>query len=175
MKNVYGYVGAVVVGLALAVGQTASVAAQAKTKTAPAADQAKAKAAPAAAGRVVKLTADDTMKYDVTTIPAKPGESLTIELTSKGTMPKEVMSHNFVLLTKTVDVNAFVMEAAMARATGYLPAKFKADTLASTAMAGPGETVKVTFSAPKVAGSYPYVCSFAGHYLTGMKGTLIVK
>ena len=154
MKNVCGYFGAAVVGLVLVGGLTASAVAPA---------------------RVVKLSADDTMKYDVTTITAKPGEMLEVQLTSKGTLPKEAMAHNFVLLKKTADPNAFVMEAAMSKATGYIPAKFKADVLASTALAGPGETVKVAFAAPKVAGSYVYLCSFAGHYLTGMKGTLIVK
>jgi azurin len=157
MKNVSGYFGAVVMGVALAGGLTASVTAQ------------------AGAARVVKLSADDTMKYDVTTIQAKPGEMLEVQLTSKGALPKEAMAHNFVLLAKKADPNAFVMEAAMAKATAYIPAKYKADVIASTPLAGPGETVKVSFAAPKVAGSYVFLCSFAGHYLTGMKGTLLVK
>ena len=172
MKNVCAYLGAVVVGVGLVSGAAAPAGAQTPTKTAPAKTAA---AAPKGAARVVKLTADDTMKFDVTTIEAKPGEALEVQLTSKGTLPKEAMAHNFVLLPKTVDVNAFVMDAAMAKDTGYIPGKFKKDVIAFTATAGPGETVKTTFTAPKAPGSYIYLCSFAGHYLAGMKGTLIVK
>jgi len=164
MKNVCAYLGAIAVGLVLVgAGSTAPAAAQTK-------------AAPAKAGaRVVKIMADDTMKFDLATIEAKPGEVFEVQLTSKGTLPKEAMAHNFVLLAKGTDLNAFAMEAAMAKATNYIPAKFKASVIAATDMAGPGETVKVTVTAPKVAGSYPYLCSFSGHFLTGMKGTLIVK
>jgi plastocyanin len=42
-------------------------------------------------------------------------------------------------------------------------------------MAGPGETVQVTFTAPSKPGKYPYLCTFSGHYQAGMKGVLIVK
>jgi uncharacterized cupredoxin-like copper-binding protein len=42
-------------------------------------------------------------------------------------------------------------------------------------LAGPGETVVVTFKVPAKAGSYPYMCTFPGHYAAGMKGDLVVK
>jgi uncharacterized cupredoxin-like copper-binding protein len=42
-------------------------------------------------------------------------------------------------------------------------------------LAGPGETVQVFFTAPAKPGRYPFVCTFAGHYQLGMKGTLIVR
>jgi plastocyanin len=51
----------------------------------------------------------------------------------------------------------------------------KSEILADVGLVGPGERLEVTFTAPKVAGTYPYVCSFAGHYAAGMNGTLIVK
>ena len=51
----------------------------------------------------------------------------------------------------------------------------KASVLAMTGLAGPGETVQVTFKAPAKPGKYPFVCSFPGHYLSGMKGELTVK
>ena len=40
---------------------------------------------------------------------------------------------------------------------------------------GPNETGEVTFTAPAQAGNYPFLCSFPGHFLTGMKGMLVVK
>ena len=54
----------------------------------PAAPQAK----PAAdtAVRTVEITSGDDMKYNLTTIPANPGETLQIKLLSKGTLPKTV-------------------------------------------------------------------------------------
>jgi azurin len=85
------------------------------------------------------------------------------------------MSHNFVLLGLKVDVNGFVNEALRAGANGYIPKTRQADILASTKLAGKGETVEVTFTAPKAKGSYTFVCTFPGHYAGGMKGTLVVQ
>jgi azurin len=67
------------------------------------------------------------------------------------------------------------MEGAMARATDYLPASKKSFVLANTTLAGGGETVKVTFTAPTEPGEYTYICSFPGHYMAGMKGVFVVK
>jgi azurin len=128
-----------------------------------------------APGRVIAISADDTMKYSVTTIEAKPGESLDVKLTNKGTLPKAAMAHNFVLLKKGTDVNAFTTEAVMARETDYVPPKFKADVIVSTTLTGPGETVDAKFKAPTAPGTYQYFCSFPGHFAAGMKGSLIVK
>ena len=38
-----------------------------------------------------------------------------------------------------------------------------------------GETVEVTFKVPAEAGSYPFLCTFPGHFVVGMKGNLVVK
>jgi azurin len=67
------------------------------------------------------------------------------------------------------------MEASMARDSDYIPASKKQYILAHTGLAGGGETVKVTFNAPKEPGEYLYICTFPGHYMAGMKGTLVVK
>ena len=125
--------------------------------------------------RVVDLTGNDQMKYNLTTITAKPGETLTVRLKSIGTLPKIAMGHNFVLLAKGTDAAAFANAAAMAGATAYIPAAMKPKILAMTTLVGPGETVLVTFKVPATAGSYAYLCSFPGHFLAGMKGALVVK
>jgi azurin len=124
-------------------------------------------------GRTIEITADDTMKYNVTTINAKPGEALTVKLTNKGTMPKMAMGHNFVLFKKGVDVQAFTTDAVTAGQTDYIPAKYKAQIIANTKILGPGESAEVSFTAPKEPGSYTFICSFPGHATT-MKGTLVV-
>ena len=128
----------------------------------------------AQAPRVVAITATDAMKYSVTAITAKPGEKLTVKLTGQGAIPKVAMAHNFVLLAPKTDAAAFATAAASARATDFVPAD-KKQVLASTKLAGAGETVEVTFDAPKAPGVYDFICTFPGHFVAGMKGTLTVK
>jgi azurin len=133
-----------------------------------------AKAAPKGA-RTVELTADDTMKFDKTEITARPGETLHVVLKNTGTMPKMAAAHNFVLLKAGTDQVEFNTAAFNARETDFIPPALKAAVLASTALAGPGETVETTFKAPLKPGTYAFLCSFPGHFALGMRGTLIVK
>lgn len=132
-------------------------------------------AKPAAGVRTVEIVGTDDMKFNTTTINAKPGEQLRIRLTAKGAMPKIAMAHNVVVLKKEADPAAFATAAASARATDFIPAANKGDVIANTGLAGNGETVEVTFKVPAAAGSYPYLCSFPGHFVVGMKGNLVVK
>jgi azurin len=125
--------------------------------------------------RTIVLAAGDDMKYDKVTIAAKPGEEIRIRLTPKGTMPKIAMSHNVVVLKLGTDAAAFVNAGVAARATDFIAADKKAQVIAHTPLAGNGETVEIVFKVPAVAGSYPYVCTFPGHFASGMKGTLVVK
>ena len=129
----------------------------------------------AGAARTVELTASDAMKYDKAEITAKPGETLHIVLKNTGTMPKLVAAHNFVLLKAGSDSAAFATAAFNARETDFIPPSLKTSVIANTTLAGPGETVETTVKVPAKAGSYPYLCSFAGHFALGMKGTLVVK
>ena len=153
----------------LAVMSVDAVAAQ--TKKAPAA----AAKAPAGAVRTVEITGSETMKYDVTAITAKPGEKIRVVLKAVGAMPKIAMGHNFVLLKLGVSPLDVSNAAFNARATDFVPAEMKDKIIAATKLAGGGETVEVTFTAPTKAGSYDYLCTFPGHFSQGMKGTLTVK
>ena len=47
---------------------------------------------------LVEIVGTDDMKYSISTISAKPGETITIRLRSKGTIPKVAMAHNVVVL-----------------------------------------------------------------------------
>jgi len=138
---------------------------------APGVNQAK----PASSARTVELTGGDDMKYSETTITAKPGETLRIKLVSKGTLPKVAMAHNVVVLKAGAKQIDFANAAAMARATDFIPPDMKDQVLAATTLAGPGETVEVTFKVPTAPGSYPYLCTFPGHFAAGMRGTIVVK
>jgi azurin len=169
------------VTLSLAAAVAAVSAAPAAAQTTPPAPGGATKPAapatkkPAGAGRTVEITGGDDMKYSVTSIAAKPGETLHIVLKTTGTIPKIAMAHNFIALNAGVDAAKFSQDAMTARDTDYVPAARKADILASTGLAGPGETVEVTFKVPAKAGSYPYVCTFPGHFAAGMKGDIVVK
>ncbi len=127
--------------------------------------------------RVIKIRAgvENVVKYDVTSITAAPGELIKVVLTNVGTLPKNVMGHDWVLLTAGSDPAAFAAAAAAEPDNGYIPAQLKGKVLASIPLLGPGETGEVTFSAPAEPGQYPFLCTFPGHYVIGMKGTLMVK
>lgn len=147
----------------------------AATAAAPAAAPAATAAAPAAAGsaRVIEITANDQMKFNVTNIDAKAGEELKVVLNNIGMLPKEAMGHNWVLLKAGVDMNAFATAAMTAKDTDYIPAAMKDQVLAFIPVLGPKKSGDVTFKAP-AAGTYNFICSFPGHYML-MKGTLTVK
>jgi azurin len=125
--------------------------------------------------RTLVLTATDAMQYSMTTINAKPGEQIKIVLKVTSAQPPETMKHNFVLLQADTDVMAYAMAAVMAKDTGYLPAAHKDKVIAKTDLAAGGQEVTVTFKVPAKPGTYPYICTFPGHFFAGMKGTLVVK
>ena len=125
--------------------------------------------------RTVDIVANDEMKYSVTTITAKPGEQIRVRLAAKGVIPKIAMAHNFVLLKLGTNIDKLLADGAPHRATDFISPAMLSSVIAKTAMAGPGETVQVTFTVPSKPGRYPYLCTFAGHYQAGMKGVVIVK
>jgi azurin len=151
----------------------ATASATAPSEAAPAA--ASTAAPKPTSGRAIEVTANDTMKFSVTEIRAKPGEALAITLVNQGTMPKFSMGHNFVVLAPDVDLNAFAGDTALAAKTDYVPASYKDKILAATKLLGPKESDTVIFNAPAKPGRYPFVCSFPGHMQVGMKGDLIVE
>lgn len=129
----------------------------------------------AKAVRTVTITGSEQMKYDVTTIPAKPGEELHIVVKAVGSMPKVAMAHNFVLLKAGVNPQDISTAAMTARDTDFIPESMKDKIIAHTGLAGGGETTEVTFKAPAKPGTYTYMCTFPGHFAVGMKGELVVK
>ncbi|MEO6873246.1 MAG: plastocyanin/azurin family copper-binding protein [Opitutaceae bacterium] len=139
-------------------------------------DASSTAAAAAPAGpRTVEITAGDNMKFNVSSIEAKPGEQITVVLTNIGTQPKEVMGHNWILLKSGSDVGAFDKAATAAKATAYFPTELAGEVLAHIELLGPRKSGEVTFTAPTTPGEYPFLCSFPAHYQVGMKGVLVVK
>ncbi len=130
-----------------------------------------------AAPRVIKIRAgvENAMKFDLASMTAAPGESVKVVLTNHCAFPKNVMGHNWVLVAKGTDINAFAAAAAAEAANGYIPEKQKGKVVAVVGLLGPNETGEVTFQAPTEPGEYPFLCTFPAHCSIGMKGVLIVK
>ncbi len=126
------------------------------------------------ASRQVAITSNDAMQYNVKEITAKPGEKITVKLSHVGKLPKTAMGHNWVLFSNLPDaeVQKLLMDG-MKNAPDYLP-KDKSAVLAHTKVIGGGESTTVEFTAPTKPGSYPFFCTFPGHF-SMMKGKLIVK
>lgn len=125
--------------------------------------------------RTIDIVATDDMKYSLDTITAEPGEEIRIRLASKGVIPKVAMAHNVVVVALDTDIDAMLKEGGPYRENDFIPPTMLGQVIAKTALAGPGERVQVTFKVPTTPGDYPFLCTFAGHYQAGMKGTLIVK
>ncbi len=148
-----------------------------ETASSGAADSAKGSAASASATsgpREVVVTGNDTMKFDVTRIEAKAGEELKIVLKNVGAAPKVAMGHNLIVLKPGTNTDAYAMAAMTSAATEYQPSALADQVVAATKLLGPKETDQVVLKG-LAAGEYPYVCTFPGHYQSGMKGVLVVK
>ncbi|MBX3736195.1 MAG: cupredoxin domain-containing protein [Candidatus Didemnitutus sp.] len=122
-----------------------------------------------------ELTANDSMKFSATRFEVKAGQEMKVILTNIGSMPKQVMGHNFVLLKKGADVEAFDKAAIAAAATDHIPASMQDQIIAHTKLLGPKQTDEITFKAPTEPGEYTFICSFPAHFQAGMKGVLVVK
>ena len=123
-------------------------------------------------GRSFKVFNGNSYKI-INQIEAKPGEQLRIRLMTLSQMEADMMAHNWVLLDKQVDAQAFVREAN--RDNEYIPPDREDNIITNTGLAADGETVEITFSVPEEPGQYDYVCSFMAHFAAGMRGKLIVQ
>jgi azurin len=125
--------------------------------------------------KVVEITGDDFMKFNVTSFEVKPGQKVTLRLKNIGELPKEAMSHNWVLLAKEAQTPKFIELGSPRPERDYIPFEMDFYVLAKTKLLGPGESDAVTFAAPGVPGAYDYVCTFPEHYVGGMKGVMTVR
>ncbi len=126
----------------------------------PIAEQGEEKAADV----TLTIQGDDTMRFNKTAFEITEGQIVKVIFKNAGTMPKEAMGHNLVILKPGTDKATFAM-AGITNTKTYLPSddENKAKIVAATAILGPGEEEVITFSAGK-AGEYPYICSFPGHF-----------
>jgi len=120
----------------------------------------------------IRLTGDDQMRFDKNEIKVKAGQTVRLTFEHVGQMAKNVMGHNFVLLTQGTDINTFGNEAVQAANNDYIPQNTD-KVIAHTKMLGGGESTTIEFQAPQ-AGTYDFICSFPGHYAI-MRGKFIVQ
>jgi azurin len=138
-------------------------------------ENATAPTASAVAGpRTIELTGNDSMKYNLNAITLAVGEEVRLSLINIGSMPKQAMGHNLVVLKAGVDGLAFATAAAAAVNTDYIPPALESQIIAHTKMLGPkqSDSFVVKFDEP---GEYPFLCSFPAHYQVGMKGVITVR
>jgi azurin len=123
----------------------------------------------AAPGSTITVgTLGDELAYDVVEIRARAGSEITIDFVNhSGGMP-----HNLVFVNSDSDINPVGLAALEASKTDYIPQNQIDRIFGHTAMAGPGETVSVTLRVPAAPGTYPYICTYPGHF-TVMQGKLI--
>lgn len=124
-----------------------------------------------AEGREIVLKAVAGLLYDKNSFSVNAGELITIRLENTDTMP-----HNWIL-GKSGSYNRLGNLADALAADpgfadqGYVPTS--PDIIAAIPTIAPGSSEITTFTAPSSPGTYPFLCTFPGHWRI-MKGTLIV-
>ncbi|MBI1316845.1 azurin [bacterium] len=124
--------------------------------------------------RLFRIEANDQMKYNLEMIEVQAGEAIQLTLVNVGSMPVEAMGHNWTLLAKDVDADAYAMEAMKYKDNGYQVPDQTDNVLITTKILGPGEEETIAFTVPTEPGPYKFLCTFPGHY-GSMKGILFVK
>jgi len=124
---------------------------------------------------VINVGVGDSIAYSVDgiTVPSSC-ESVTINMEHTGSLPKEAMGHNWVLVPADAvqEIGMAGMSAGME--SGYLPDDDR--IVAATDLIGGGESTSVSFSLDELeAGTdYAYVCTFPGHW-SAMRGPFTVE
>lgn len=123
----------------------------------------------------IEITANDQMQYNIKAFEVTEGQKVVLSFKHIGQLPAVAMGHNVVILEAGTAIPAFASKCAPARDTQYIPTDEESAKLiiAHTKLLGGGESDEVTFTAP-AAGSYPFICSFPGHFAI-MQGVMTVK
>lgn len=110
------------------------------------------------------------LKFATTEFTVEAGQ--TVKLVFDNTATSPAMQHNVLVLNTTDDSVVNRVGQAALSASDFVPDDDA--IVAATDVAKPGETVEVTFTVPSEPGTYTYVCTFPGHYVS-MQGTMVVK
>ena len=122
--------------------------------------------------RTIRITAPiAAMKFDIANFTAEAGEEIEIEFVNPDHMP-----HNLVITVPGALESVSLKAEAMAKQPDAFARNFIPDTnevLHFTKLINTGETARLRFTVPTRTGSYPYVCTFPGHWRT-MNGLMQV-
>jgi azurin len=124
--------------------------------------------------KLVAISGNDDMKFSVNKLDVKAGQTVALTLTNVGELPKEAMSHNWVLLAKGTEARKLIEAGTVHPESDYITSELATHIVAKTRLLGPLESDTITFAAPSGAGDYEYVCTFPEHYARGMRGIMTV-
>lgn len=111
----------------------------------------------------------EELAFDHVTLTAPAGATVELIFHNRSNH----LQHNWVLANGGDEVAMAIYEAAMAAGVKqrWLPPA-SAQIIAHTPLVNSGKRATITFQTPTQAGDYSYLCTFPGHFLAGMKGTL---
>lgn len=117
-------------------------------------------------------TQGNQLAFDKSTLRAQRGAQIELTFANNST----AFEHNWVLVDDGKDVADQVYQEALTAGekNDFLP-KDTTALLTHTTLVTAGNQETITFTAPAIPGWYTFFCTFPGHYLAGMKGTLIVS
>jgi azurin len=123
-------------------------------------------------GRALRVETTVGLQFATKKLSANAGERLSLTLANPDALP-----HNWVLLAsdslaKVGDLANKLIADPAGVTNHYVPDV--PDVLAWTEMIAPGAETTIHFNAPSKPGTYPYICTFPGHWMV-MKGVLTVN
>ncbi|WP_191489776.1 azurin [Pseudomonas sp. FEN] len=124
----------------------------------------------------IDVDSTDQMSYTVKEISIdKSCKTFTVNLTHSGSLPKNVMGHNWVL-SKASDMAGIATDGMAAGIDKNYLKDGDTRVIAHTKIIGAGEKDSVTFDVSKLAAGekYAFFCSFPGHN-SMMKGEVELK
>jgi len=112
---------------------------------------------------------ENELAFDQATLTAPAGATLELIFHNHSNH----LQHNWVLANGGDEVAMAIYDAALVAGVkrDWLPPE-SAQIIAHTPLINSGKSVTITFQAPTQTGDYSYLCTFPGHFLAGMKGTL---
>jgi azurin len=123
-------------------------------------------------GRQITIETASNLSFATRSFTVKPGEFIEFKL-----LNPDVVPHNWALLKpgtmeRVGRLSNQLISDPEAAIQHYIPKT--EDVLAYTNVVLPKDESIIYFTAPKETGSYPYLCTFPGHWLV-MNGEMIVE
>lgn len=109
------------------------------------------------------------MAFEPNVITVNSGGSIKLKLINTGT--DKMMIHNIIFTQKGKADEVGVKAIRAGETKQYVPND--PAVIAASKLVGPSDSTVLQFETP-IVGSYPFICSYPGHYLK-MRGRLVVK